>query len=328
MNAPREQSPVKASATVVNRPDCNTLTIDFCDLRLYKPDSTCKQLHVGVASNTAFKHFGFTDGVGNPWNNRTQYRNAIVSRDTFSTGTGYTAIYRFNLASGVDAQAFKAVIEQPNLWHDVKVNGNIVKSEPGEWWLDRSFGVFKIGPYLKPGDNEIAVTVSPMSVFAEIEPVYILGNFNLEAASQGWNIVAPKPLQLGPWNKQGLPLYGQGISYSKTFEAGDLTKRYAVELGSWKGTVASVTVNGALAGIITAEPNRLDISKFVKKGNNKIAVTVIGSLKNVLGPFYNKPLPGLVDPGKWYNIKVQPPGNEYDLYDYGLIDDYRIVIMQ
>lgn len=327
-NTPAKWLPVNASATVVNRPAGNTLTIDFCDLQLRKPDTSYTRLHVGVASNTAFRHFGFKDGAGNPWNNRTQYKNAIVSRDTFSTGTGYTATYHFNLAAGMNTGNFRAVIEQPALWQNVKINGVTVKMEPGEWWLDRSYGVFKIGSHLKAGDNELAITVSPMSVFAEIEPVYILGDFNLEAAQQGWNIVPPKPLQLGYWNKQGLPLYGEGITYSKTFQVADPAKPCAVELGSWKGTVAAVKVNGVSAGIIYAEPNRLEISKFVKKGNNKVEITVIGSLKNVLGPFYNKPAPGLVDPGKWYNIKVQPPGNEYDLYDYGLTEDYRILTAQ
>lgn len=328
INAAKDWVTVNTSPTVVNRPVENTLTIDFCDLHLHRPDSNYTHLHVGIASNTAFKHFGFTDGVGNPWNNRTQYKNAIVSRDTFSIGTGYTAVYHFNIKAEMDTRQFKAVIEQPGLWQDVKINGVTVKNEPGEWWLDRSNGVFKIGDHLKTGDNKIEVTVSPMSVFAEIEPIYILGNFNLEAAQQGWNVVAPQPLQLGAWNKQGLPLYGQQISYSKTFDVTNPGQSYAVELDSWKGTVAAVEVNGVLAGTIIGEPNRLDISKWVKKGKNTIAVKITGSLKNVLGPFYNKPVPGLVDPGKWYNIKVQPPGSDYDLYDYGLYNDYRIIVQR
>ncbi|MGX5819259.1 glycosyl hydrolase [Chitinophaga lutea] len=323
--APKKWTPVEAAPMVVNRPAFNTLTIDFCDLRLYQPDTAYTQLHAGVASNTAFRHFGFTDGAGNPWNNRTQYKTAIVSRDTFSRGTGYTATYHIRIAAGVDTRGYKAVIEQPALWKEVKINGTTVRPKPGEWWLDRSFGVFEIGPYLRAGDNELSINVSPMSVFAEIEPVYILGDFNLEAVQKGWQIVPPQPLQAGPWNKQGLPLYGQQVTYSKTFTAAGPAKSYAVELGDWKGTVAAVTVNGQYAGVIYAAPNRLDISKLVKQGQNKIEISVTGSLKNVLGPFYNKPAPGLVDPWKWYNIKTQPAGEAYDLYAYGLMEDYRIV---
>ncbi|MGO4290240.1 glycosyl hydrolase [Chitinophaga sp. RAB17] len=325
---PMEWTNVNASTTKVSRPSDNMLTIDFCDLHLHQPDSNYNNIHVGVASNTAFKHHGFTDGVGNPWNNRTQFKDNIIKRDTFSTGTGYTVVYHFTLKDSVDFRSIKAVIEQPGLWHDVKINGMNIKNEPGQWWLDRSFGVYKIGRYLKAGDNELAVTVSPMSVYAEIEPVYILGDFNLESTQCGWSIVKSQPLQPGYWSRQGLPLYGHGITYTKTFTVADPAKSYAVELGKWKGTVAAVKVNDVFAGIIISEPNTLTIGEFVKKGNNKIEVTVIGSLKNVLGPFYNKPAPGLVDPGKWYNIKMQPSGNEYDIYDYGLTTDYEIKVMR
>jgi hypothetical protein len=315
---------VNTSATKVTRPLNNTLTVDFCDLHLYKPDSNYTNIHVGAASNKAFKHFGFTDGVGNPWNNRTQFKDVIIKRDTFSIGTGYTAVYHFTVQPGVNYQNFQAVMEQPELWRDVKINGTAIKNKPGQWWLDRSFGVYQIGKYLKPGDNELAITVSPMSVYAEIEPVYILGGFNLEAAPHGWVIVKPQPLQLGYWNKQGLPLYGQGIKYTKTFTVAATGKKYMVELREWKGTVAVVKVNDVFAGIITGEPNRLTLEKFVKRGSNKIEIEVFGSLKNLLGPFYNKPVPGLVDPGKWYNIKEQPSGEAYDLNDYGLTGDFKI----
>ncbi|WP_221887914.1 RNA polymerase sigma factor [Chitinophaga polysaccharea] len=174
--------------------------------------------------------------------------------------------------------------------------------------------------------NEIKEqTADPLLTSWDEEKIY--SRF-LEAVTQGWSIVKPQPLQLGDWNKQGLPLYGNGVTYTKTFIAGTPAKSYAVELGKWKGTVAAVKVNDLFAGVITAEPNTLAIGEFVRKGTNKIEVTVIGSLKNVLGPFYNKPAPGLVDPGKWYNIKTQPPGNEYDLYEYGLTDDYEIKVAQ
>lgn len=316
---------VKTTAMQIARPVNNTLTIDFCDLELYKPNTLYQHIHVGVASNKAFKHNGFTDGVGNPWNNRTQFKDAIVKRDTFSVGTGYTATYHFTIKEGVDYKNFSAVTEQPKLWTSVKVNGVVIKNMPGAWWLDRSFGVYKIGEYLKPGDNKIAITISPMSIYAEIEPVYILGDFNLSSADQGWVITKPEPLKLGSWNKQGLPLYGQNVKYSKQFNVQNLKGQYEVQLGKWKGTVVAVRVNHVLAGTITTEPNRLDISKFIKKGNNDVEVEVIGSLKNVLGPFYNKPVPGLVDPGKWYNIKSQPAGKAYDLYEYGLMDDFKII---
>ncbi|MBB5437390.1 hypothetical protein HDC92_001062 [Pedobacter sp. AK017] len=320
----RAETLVKTSQSKVLRPAENTLMIDFCDLELKKPDTAYRDLHVGIASNTAFKHFGFKDGVGNPWNNRTQFKGRIVARDTFSVGTGYMATYRFEIAQNVNLKNFRAVVEQPRLWNSVSVNGTKVKALKGKWWLDRSFGVFEIGNYLKPGKNSISLAVSPMRVYAEIEPIYILGDFNLVPAVKGWEITAAAPLTFGPWNKQGLPLYGQGISYVKEFQVQTMGKEYAVKLKKWKGTVAAVKVNHVLAGIISSEPDELNITPYLKKGLNHVEIEVIGSLKNLLGPHHNKPLPGLVDPGKWYNVKTYPSGNDYQTYGYGLEEDFDI----
>jgi hypothetical protein len=321
---PGEKAVVQTSAVKVLRPIVNTLMIDFCDLQMKKPEEAYKDLHVGVASNTVFKHNGFVDGVGNPWNNRTQFKNMIVARDTFSKGTGYTATYYFDINSNVDAKNFKAVIEQPKLWTSITINGIKVQALKGVWWLDRSFGVYEIGKYLKPGKNDLAVSITPMSVYAEIEPVYILGNFNLESEKKGWEITQPTPLQLGSWNKQGMPMYGQGVKYLKEFNVTDAGKEFEVQLDKWHGTVAAVRVNNVFAGTISSEPNSLMITPFLKRGNNQIEIEVIGSLKNLLGPHHNKPAPGLVDPGKWYNIKHYPAGKDYDTYDYGLEDDFKV----
>ena len=38
----------------------------------------------------------------------------------------------------------KLVAERPEFF-SVKVNGQQVQAIPGEWWLDRSFGVYAIG---------------------------------------------------------------------------------------------------------------------------------------------------------------------------------------
>lgn len=163
-----------------------------------------------------------------------------------------------------------------------------------------------------------------MSVYAEIEPVYILGDFNLESAEKGWKIVPAQPLQTGSWKKQGLPLYGHSITYVKTFSIEHIDRQVEVQLGEWKGTVAAVKVNGIPAGVIISAPNSLTITKYLKKGANRIEVEVVGSLKNLLGPHHNSPRPGLVGPGHWGNVKSYPSGKNYDTYDYGLMGDFQI----
>ena len=51
-------------------------------------------------------------------------------------------------------------------------------------------------------------------------------------------------------------------------------------------------------------------------------VKVVGSNKNLLGPFHNNHRPGLVSPGHFRNVKNYPAGNDYLQLDYGLMDDF------
>lgn len=319
-NSAISKSVVEASPVKVIRPVENTLMIDFCDVQF--GDTLLRDTHVGTASRAVFTHYGFNR---NPWNHQMQFKDRIVARDTFSRGTGFTATYRLWIDEKVDFKKFRLVIEQGKLWSEIKVNGKPVRPLAGQWWLDRSFAVLQVGSYLKPGENTISLAIDPMSVFAEIEPVYILGNFNLQSAEKGWRVVPPQPMHPGSWKDQGLPLYGFGINYVKTFSLDNTGGQFELQLGKWTGTVAAVKVNGIPAGIIFSEPNRLNITKYLKKGSNRVEVEVVGSLKNLLGPHHNNPKPGMVGPHHWWNIKSYPPGEEYDTYDYGMEGDFELV---
>jgi hypothetical protein len=85
-------------------------------------------------------------------------------------------------------------------------------------------------------------------------------------------------------------------------------------------------VNGEHAGIIGWAPFELDISAAVVDGENEISVVVYGSLKNTLGPHHNVTRRGIVTPWSFkYAPEVQPPGDEYDIYGYGLFGDFAVV---
>jgi hypothetical protein len=313
--------PVEASSSLaVERLRDNVLMMDFCDL-VVKGETT-KDMQVLDAADRAFNRNGFESG--NPWGGLVQYNNSLLSRDTFSQGTGFTVIYHFRVGESFDFSGINAVIERPSIYK-VKVNGQDVKRLEGKWWFDRKFGVFGIGGAVRPGDNELSLTVSPMDLHAEIEPAYITGNFSVIPAEKGWAIAAPPAgLGTGSWSTQGMPFYPYGMKYTKEFDIQDLSGYYEIGLGKWSGTVAEVTVNGKAAGIIGYPPYTLDVSKFIRKGKNEISVTVNGSLKNLLGPFHNNPPKGQSISPYWLNVKGYPAGSEYQIFDYGLMGDLRL----
>jgi hypothetical protein len=165
-----------------------------------------------------------------------------------------------------------------------------------------------------------------MKIHAEIEPVYILGDFSVKTADKGFTIEAPvSGYTLGSWKDQGLPFYSWGIIYSKEYNVEKAEGKWEVSLGNWKGTIAEVTVNGQPATVIAFPPYKTDISGLIKPGNNKIEVKVIGSLRNLLGPHHSDPTPGFVTPGSWRGVKSYPAGKEYQMVDYGLIEEFVLL---
>ncbi len=320
MPASSDTIPAIAPMTV-SRDSDNVLMIDFCDLSL--GNDQFKDLHTYYASDKVYKYFGFLNG--NPWNTSVQYKTNITDRDTFGINTGFTATYHFKLAGNPDTRGMKAVVERPGLW-TVYINNKEVKPTDGKWWLDRSFGVFNIEKYVRQGDNTLAIKASPMSINAEIEPVYILGDFSVRPISRGW-VMEPSEHQYrkGSWQNQGLPFYSWGMNYSKKFNIDDVSGRYQVNLDNWNGTVAEVTVNGQHATVIAFPPYVSDITGLITKGQNTINVRVIGSLRNLLGPHHNNPGPGFVSPWVWRNVRSYPAGKDYSMIDYGLFDDFTLI---
>ena len=309
---------VKASSALTIMPvDDNVLTLDFCDL-LFN-GKKYPYTHTVEASDIVFRHYGFP---GNPWNSAVQYKDELVKRNNFPQGSGYETIYRFTVNDKMETAAFKLVAEGG--YQTVKINGQHVQPETGQWWLDKDFKVYEIGEYVRQGANEVSVAVSPMNVFAEIEPVYIIGNFSLESVQKGWSISAPKELNTGSWRTQGMPFYAGAIDYNSEYTI-DKKGSCRVQLTDWEGIVAEVLVDGQSAGVIFTPPYTLDITDAIKEGSNQITVRVYGSNRNLLGPFHGRIPKGLSGPGQWMNIRDMPEGNAYQQLDYG-IDKFSILI--
>ncbi|MCI0515919.1 hypothetical protein L0128_22115, partial [candidate division KSB1 bacterium] len=307
----------------IKREAPNTLTLDYVDLKL--GEKVEKGLYFYQAGEKIWKHHGFND---NPWVSSSQFKTELVDKDNFGPDTGFEVTYSFKVEKGVDLASLRAVIERPNLWQ-VIVNGTKVEAINGEWWLDRSFGVYEISSQVQTGSNVITLITKPMSIYAELEPIYIVGNFNLQNQTSGWKIVPAARPVAGSWKQQGMPFYSNCLSYQKNYaHTPEANAHYLVKVDRWAGTMIEVRVNNKSAGIIGWQPYSLDITNDLKPGENSIEVVVYGSLKNLLGPHHNVTRRGIVTPWSFkYAPEVQPAGEKYDLDDYGLFEDFQLVKM-
>jgi hypothetical protein len=92
----------------------------------------------------------------------------------------------------------------------------------------------------------------------------------------------PGTVELGDWSKiDGLTCYSGGACYRRTVELTPEQARGQVTLDLGKlVSSAEVRVNGQVAGIRVAPPWRVELSKQVKAGQNRIEVLVYNTLAN------------------------------------------------
>jgi len=296
----------------IRRVNPNVLTIDYMDLKI--GDETANDLYFFVAAGTVFKKHGLNQ---NPWEKAVQFRDELITK-TFPTDSGFEATYKFFIAQRVPENLF-VVIERPDLY-TITCNGKKVTATPGQWWLDKSFGKIDVSSTAKVGENAVTIKASPLTMYHELEPAYVVGDFSLIAADSGFIIAPEEELSLGSWNEQGLPLYGHSVAYKRAFKVTNKSGNYRISLPKWYGSAAKVVVNGKLADYITHAPWECDVTDCIQQGANHVEVIVIGTLKNTLGPHHRNPPLGLAWPHGYYNAPLHgpPAGKEYSTVGYGL----------
>jgi hypothetical protein len=326
------------ASPVARRLGPNVLVLDYVDVRA--GGQSREQAYVYQASQFAFQKNGLER---NPWDSAVQFRDELVSR-TFPADSGVEATYRFTIRDRVPA-ALSIVLERPDLYA-VTCNGTPIDATPdpaarparaatapgqpgggAAWWLDRSFRPLDIAAAARAGDNEVTIKASPFTLFHEIESAYLLGDFAVEPVEAGFVVAPDRALAIGAWNAQGHTFYSQGVTYAEPFRIDRPSGEYRVALKRWYGSVAKVSVNGTAAGEIVAAPWQLDVSRLIRPGANRVEVTVVGTLKNTLGPHHGEPALGTAWPAMFQKAPAPgpPPGLQYSTVAYGLFEPFVLL---
>lgn len=304
------------------RIDLNVCLLDYVDLdvggRTYASEPLLR------AAQRVFEAHGLSM---NPWDRAVQAGDELIAR-RFASSSGFAATYRFDISTQLPEELY-AIVERADLYA-VTCNGQRVEVDPGSHWRDASFLKFDIRPVVRVGSNELRIEARPFTMLHELEAAYLLGDFSVDPTPCGFVLTPPRSLQLGPWCQQGLPFYATGVRYVQHFDVAKPDGQYAVTLPAWDGAVARVTVNEAYAGSIWHGAGRCDVTDWLRSGRNRIEVTVVGTLRNTLGPHHGSPPNGIAHPGSW---DVAPPdgppaGATYDVLPYGLWEPFHLLHMQ
>jgi hypothetical protein len=300
----------------IRRLEPNVLTLDYVDVTV--GGETRSNSYFYAAQQWVFQKHGLPR---NPWDNAVQFKDEFLAK-TFPPESGFTVGYTFTIEGRVPTN-LALVIERPDLYR-ITCNDRPVRARPGAWWLDKAFGVVPLAEVARPGRNVVTLRAQPFTVWHELEPAYLLGDFALRPTERGFVVAPERELQLGAWNEQGHPFYARGVAYRQQFEVTDRKGRFVVSLGRWRGSVARVSVNGKFCGWLDAPPWECDVTRHVRRGANTVEIVVLGTLKNTLGPHHGDPPLGAAWPAQFHvgPSPGPPPGASYSTVGYGLFEPW------
>lgn len=314
-----------AQSVSITRNAPNVLPLDYCNLNIM--GKQFRNIYYIAATDSIYRFHGFDRASvdHNPWNFAVQYKQELVEQNNFPEGSGFTAEFPFSVTSGYVPSEIKLAVEWGHIY-TITVNGEPVEGPLNEEWLDNSINVYDISELVQTGSNSISLECRPMDIHAELERVFLVGDFDARPTGRGFTIQNPGELEFGSWHNQGLPFYSESVTYTQHIQVTEPDTPHLIRLQDWQGTVAAVRVNGSDAGIIGWKPYELDITEHLTGGENQVEVTVYGSFKNLLGPHHNVNRYGIVTPWSWNSAPaVLPAGEAYDLFEYGLMENFQVV---
>ncbi|HUX97463.1 MAG TPA: glycosyl hydrolase [Bacteroidales bacterium] len=277
------------------------------------------------------------------------------------------------------------VLEQPDMWSKIEINGQPVRFDGKTFYRDMSFKPSQVTDLLKEGVNTIALYIDYKSAIpesrdpferygSEIESIYLTGDFGVKATGSALpdepsqhnvrGFLIPKPIYrfqsftitnekknfTGDLVLQGYPFYNGGFELVKSFNISvlDKGKRYILKFPLAEAIVIKVNLNGKDLPPVAWSPWEVDITDALVDGNNTITLTLINSLRNLLGPHHNAEGELIsLSPDSfagrstwttrrqgendWYERRLKGPGNtniwrdDYCIIPFGLLEDAVIV---
>lgn len=210
----------------------------------------------------------------------------IEAREKIEAHGGEPAVcLRCTFESDIPVARAAMLLETPEVFV-VRVNGHEVPtSASGAWLVDPCFRRIEMPGGLPAGTNVVEIECKWHDRI-EIEPAYIIGRFGVDASADRPRIISlPGRLGVGSWHDQGLAFYAGRVSYPLEVNIEEAAGRWELECPHYRSAIR-VLVNGVEAGAILWAPHRLDISKHLKPGVNRIELEVASSLRNFLGPHH------------------------------------------
>lgn len=217
----------------------------------------------------------------------------------------------------------------------ISLNGQDIIWENEGWLLDKEIRTCSL-PKLQQGENLLILSCAYRNDM-ELENIYLAGDF---AVSPNRHVTKlPRRLSVGSWAEQGLKHYCGSVTYMMEYTAEGL--RDEKKVNSY-GTVAGIApynhtlklppteaicvklrVNGQETIFPWNFEREFAIGQWLHPGVNRIEVEVVGSPRNMMGPFHLKQKPSNTN-----DAAFCPKGDKYStdylLTPYGMMGEVII----
>lgn len=248
------------------------------------------------------------------------------------------------------------LILEPQQYREIAVNGISMREKENDWKIDRRFIMYDIGNKVKLGNNTIEICFhyyqnqdiyniyfgngteslrNCMSFDTEVSPIYLMGNFEIQSGDEGFwqenNALCHKGEFSLTWQNDivradnltisGYPFFYGKIKLKKTFIASQKTKAIKLE---GRFSACEIWLNGCYVDVSMFD-RRVNISSYVREGENELVLVLYSSARNLIGPFHHEDAESFsVFPTKftfencWKNGNCKEFANRYAFVPFGV----------
>ncbi|MEK6794672.1 MAG: glycosyl hydrolase [Spirochaetota bacterium] len=232
-----------------------------------------------------------------------------------------TLMLAFDVAVETTPKNCALVIEQPEMYTSITVNGSTVAFGK-DIYRDISFRKTDVTKHMKSGTNTVELSLDytppkPTSRDArerygsEIESIYLIGDFGVRANASAvparsirnergdlparpvhrfssFSIVDEREEFDGDLAVSGYPFYAGAFELKRSFTlTPEKGRRYVLTFPDAEATVITAVVNGKKLPPTAWSPWEIDITSAVRAGENSMTLTLVNSLRNLLGPHHH-----------------------------------------
>lgn len=233
--------------------------------------------------------------------------------------------FTFEIAEAFDFASVKLCMEDPEKF-EITINGIPYQFVDEGQFVDHSIRKSNIGACLKEGINTIRLSclftqsdevyyakltpgihesvLNKLTCDTELESIYLTGDFGVRMeetytlgerrcihGGKTFRLVRPaEEVDIIEITHQGFWFFtGKMLLTQKKDISVQTGKKYMLSMKYLNAPAAEVFVNGSFAGNMMFAPFELDVTEYIKDGENEIAIMMLSGNRNLFGP-HHKPI--------------------------------------